>query len=160
MSKAKIYVITGAPNSGQVEYGKDLALRELPSANCILTDKNYELDSALLKKEFVPLNIATKVEGNKAVLIISITSWLANVYKENNQDYSKTLNFCKSEWTKIQGMKVKIFVTTNELSSWTPTMKEEERRFTELHGALNKYIGEKADRVTVLISGKAMAVMN
>ncbi|MCH2233605.1 MAG: bifunctional adenosylcobinamide kinase/adenosylcobinamide-phosphate guanylyltransferase [Crocinitomicaceae bacterium] len=106
------------------------------------------------------MNISSNLAGNKVVLILSLTNWIENVFLEKNKDYGQALAFCKEQCSIILETKAKVIITSAELSYWGPSMKEEDKRFIELHGAVNKFFGEKADRVTVLISGKAMAVMN
>ena len=160
-----IHFITGGQRSGKSTYAlnKALLLSRNPVylATAKVWDEEFEKRIDRHKQERgeqwtnieEQLYVSNCDVNGRVVLLDCITLWLTNIYFLNNQDVDKSLDWAKSEWNKLVEKDVTLLVVTNEIGMSPIPDNALTRRFVDLQGWMNQYIAQKANQVTLMVSG-------
>jgi len=162
---SKIHFITGGQRSGKSTYAlnKALLLSDNPVylATAKVWDEEFEKRIDRHKQERgdqwtnieEQLYISNCQVDGRVVLLDCITLWLTNIYFLNNQDVDKSLDWAKKEWDKFIEKDATFLVVTNEIGLSPIPDNALTRRFVDLQGWMNQYIAQKANQVTLMVSG-------
>lgn len=107
-----------------------------------------------------PLNVArvlNNIEKNANVLIDCITLLMNNYFKENYNEkkiQSKFIEIIKS----IRNNNLHAVIVTNEIGSGIVPSDKNTRRFRDIQGKINQYLGKEADEVYLLTCGISLKI--
>ena len=73
-------------------------------------------------------------------------------------DVDKSLEEIKEEFDRFTRQEATFIFVTNEIGMGGIAVDPVQRRFTDLQGWVNQYIGRAADEVVLMVSGIAMRV--
>ncbi len=160
-----IHLITGGQRSGKSEYAEKLIASKTAEPVYLATSRvwdnwhkkrieahkrrrgkawtSIEEDKFLSKHDF----------SGKTVLLDCITLWLNNFFFDNGENDAQTLNQAKKELDCLFAQNCDWIIVTNELGLGGHPENATAMRFADIHGSINQYIAQKANRVTLVISG-------
>ncbi len=160
-----IHLITGGQKSGKSEYAESLILQLSKNPIYLATSRiwddkhrekirihqqrrgdqwtNIEEEKQISKHDF----------KNRYVLLDCITLWLTNFFFDNGNNDNLTLEQCKAELNQLFSQQCNLIIVTNELGMGGYPANEVSARFNDLQGKINQYIAQKADKVTLVVSG-------
>lgn len=168
---AFIHFITGGQRSGKSGYAQKLALEIAQNPVYLATAQIWDEDfrervarhQADRGEEWTNLEIqeeiaAAQVEG-RVVVLDCITLWLNNLFfKNQNATVDEVLQIAKTEIDKLAEKEATFFIISNEIGMGGHAENALARRFADLQGWMNQYIAQKADKVTLMVSGIAVSV--
>ena len=70
----------------------------------------------------------------------------------------KSLQEIKDEFDRFTGQEATFIFVTNEIGMGGVAVDPIQRRFTDLQGWVNQYIGARADEVVLMVSGIAVRI--
>ncbi len=73
--------------------------------------------------------------------------------EDNGENDKLTLQQCKTELNKLFAQNCNLIIVTNELGMGGYPANEMAARFNDLQGAINQYIAQRVDKVTLVVSG-------
>ena len=94
----------------------------------------------------------------RVVVIDCVTLWSTNFFFDNDSDVDKSLEEIKEEFDRFTRQEATFIFVTNEIGMGGIAVDPVQRRFTDLQGWVNQYIGRAADEVVLMVSGIAMRV--
>ena len=157
----KIILITGGQRSGKSTKAEELALQM--SANPVYLATAHIWDDEFRERvrkhqerrgpEWT--NIEEEIYLSKhnltgrVVVIDCVTLWLTNWLQASDNP----LEQAKAEFDKFTTPDAIFIFVTNEIGSGGTSTNALQRRFTDLQGWMNQYIGQKADEVILMVSG-------
>ncbi|MFA8436639.1 MAG: bifunctional adenosylcobinamide kinase/adenosylcobinamide-phosphate guanylyltransferase [Marinifilaceae bacterium] len=163
-----IYLITGGQRSGKSQYAEKLALELSETPVYLATSRVWDEG----QKERIELHkkrrgaqwesieeekhVGQHDFSGKVVLLDCITLWLTNYFFDNEQDVQKSLEEAKTEITALLNQDCTLIMVTNELGLGGHPNSEMAMKFNDLQGWMNQFLAEKADRVTMIVSGLPM----
>lgn len=160
-----IYLITGGQRSGKSSYAQEFALSLTDSPVYVATarvlDEDFEQRVERHKQDrderWSTMEVEKKLsnldlEGEVAV-IDCITLWLTNFFMDTDQDLDRSLKLAKKELEKLLRQDAMFILITNEIGMGTHAPTESGRKFTDLQGWMNQHVAQKADKVTLMVSG-------
>lgn len=160
-----IYYITGGERSGKSGYAQNLALELSDSPYYIATSRKWDADFdkrverhvndrderwTTIEEEKYLGNLAIK---GKTVVIDCVTLWLTNWYIDTKSNVEESLQKGKEELEKLFQMDANIIIISNEIGMGIHAQTETGRKFTELQGWMNQFIGQKSDVAIFMVSG-------
>ena len=162
----KIHLITGGQRSGKSSYGEKLALSLAPKPVYLATSRVWDEEH----RKRIELHKASRaaqswinIEEEKflsshnlkgqVVLIDCVTLWATNFFYDSDSDVKASLEQLKAEFDKLTQQEAHFIFVTNEIGMGEMSMNAIQRRFADLQGWLNQYIAQKADEVTLMVSG-------
>ncbi len=160
-----IHLITGGQKSGKSEYAESLILslsdNPVYLATSRIWDENHRqriiAHQQRRDEQWTNIeeekHIASHDFTNRFVLLDCITLWLTNFFYDNGENDKLTLQQCKTELDKLFTQNCNLIIVTNELGMGGYPANEMAARFNDLQGAINQYIAQKADKVTLVVSG-------
>lgn len=167
-----IHLITGGQRSGKSEYAEKLILSKTSQPVYLATSRVWDdnhrkrIEAHKLRRGNHWLNIEEEkyisnhnMKG-KVVLLDCITLWLNNFFFDNENDDEKTIREAKEELDKILTQDCDWIIVTNELGLGGHPGNEMALRFNDIQGYINQYIAQRADIVTMVISGIPMEIKN
>ena len=167
-----IHLITGGQRSGKSEYAEKLILNQTDQPVYMATsrvwDENHRkrIEAHKARRGNQWLNIEEEkflskhdVSG-KVVLLDCITLWLNNFFFDNGEDDDKTIEQAKEELDKIFAQNCDWIIVSNELGLGGHPGNKMALRFNDIQGYINQYIAEKAEIVTMVISGIPLEIKN
>lgn len=162
----KIHLITGGQRSGKSSHAEKLALslaeKPIYLATSRVWDEEHRQRIALHKANRAAqswINIeeekflSTHDVSNQVVLIDCITLWATNFFYDLDSDVSASLEGLKAEFDKLTQQDAHFIFVTNEIGMGEMSINAIQRRFADLQGWLNQYIAQRADEVTLMVSG-------
>ena len=165
-----IHLVTGGQRSGKSEYAEKLVLKRTENPVYLATsriwDENHKkrIDNHKARRgkqwENIEeeLNIGKFNFLNRVVLIDCITLWLNNLFFDYNNDVDIALELAKKEIDLLYKQNSEFIMVTNEIGLGGHPSNELAMKFTDLQGYVNQYIAQKAETVTMLISGIPLKV--
>ncbi|WP_372751061.1 bifunctional adenosylcobinamide kinase/adenosylcobinamide-phosphate guanylyltransferase [Labilibaculum sp.] len=167
-----IHLITGGQRSGKSLFAEEQALSQsdhpLYLATSRIWDENHRERIEIHKKRRG--NQWTTIEeekylsqhdfSGKLVLLDCITLWLNNLFFDNGEDDKKSMFEASQELEKLFSQECDWIIVTNELGLGGHPENKMAMRFNDLQGSINQYIANKADRVTLIISGIPLDIKN
>lgn len=160
-----MYYITGGERSGKSSYAQNLALSLSKNPTYIATsriwDKDHKkrIDNHINDRDEQWLNIEEEkwlskvVEPNKVYVIDCVTLWLTNFYVDSKNNIQEVLPIAKTEIDKLSKIDATFIIISNEIGMGLHAQTEVGRKFTELQGWVNQYLGKKTDRAIFMVSG-------
>ncbi len=160
-----IHLITGGQRSGKSSYAQKLALSLTDSPIYIATarvlDEDFEQRVERHKQDrderWTTLEVDKELSNldleGKVAVIDCITLWLTNFFMDTGQDVDRSLEPAKQELEKLFQQDATVIVITNEIGMGTHAQTESGRKFTDLQGWMNQHIAQKANEVTLMVSG-------
>lgn len=172
MMKRKIILVTGGQRSGKSRYAQELALRltENPvylatsrvwddefreRVRCHQQDRGSQWTNLEEEKWISKCDVRGRV-----VVIDCVTLWSTNFFFDNDSDVNKSLQEIKSEFDHFVDQEATFIFVTNEIGMGGIAVDPVQRRFTDLQGWVNQYIGSQANEVVLMVSGIALSVKN
>jgi len=167
---SEITLITGGQRSGKSAYAQNLALKKSTKPIYLATSRIWDKEH----QKRIQRHIAdrddrwTNIEeekhvskhdfSNKVVLMDCVTLWLTNFFYDNESDIDLSLREAKAEFDLLIKQNAHYIVVTNEIGLGGMPENEVQRKFTDLQGWMNQYIANKANKVTLMVSGIPMRV--
>ncbi|MDN3548206.1 bifunctional adenosylcobinamide kinase/adenosylcobinamide-phosphate guanylyltransferase [Mucilaginibacter aquaedulcis] len=160
-----IIYISGGVRSGKSRYAQDMALKLSSAPVYIATakiwDEDFEKRVDRHKNERgeqwttyeTYQNLHRLPIQNQTVVIDCITLWLTNIFMDDEQDITKTLQVFKSEIDHLATLDGTFIVVSNELGMGLHAETALGRKFTDLQGMANQYVASKADEAIFMVSG-------
>jgi adenosylcobinamide kinase/adenosylcobinamide-phosphate guanylyltransferase len=93
-----------------------------------------------------------RVEG-RVVLVDCCTLWLTNFFSE-----ATPLSQIEAEFDRLTAQDATFIFVTNEIGMGGTSANEVQRRFTDMLGAFNQYVANRADEVYLLVSGISIQI--
>ena len=167
-----IHLVTGGQRSGKSKFAENLILSQTEHPVYLATsrvwDENHhsriEAHKQRRGKQWTNIEeekYLSKHDFNgRVVLLDCITLWINNFFFDNEEDDAKSLNQVKEELEKLFAQDCDWIIVTNELGLGGHPGNKMAMRFNDLQGTVNQYIAEKADIVTLVISGIPVEIKN
>ena len=171
MKNATIHFITGGQRSGKSRFAQELALSKSENPIYLATARIWDDDFKERVQRHkndrgdnwitleIPVNISeAEVEG-KVVVIDCITLWLTNLYFDNqNLKIDEILELAKEELSKLFEKNCSLLIISNEIGMGGHAESALARKFADLQGWVNQFIADKADEVTLMVSGLPLTI--
>lgn len=163
---AFVHMITGGERSGKSTYAERLALADNPNPIYLATARVWDDEF----RERVRLHQErrgaewTNIEEEKypskhselsgrTVLLDCVTLWATNFFFDHGGEVEPALSLLKEELDRLLAMPLRLYIVTNEIGLGGVSPDAVQRRFTALQGWFNQYLAERADEVTLMVSG-------
>ncbi|OGU34088.1 MAG: adenosylcobinamide kinase/adenosylcobinamide phosphate guanyltransferase [Ignavibacteria bacterium GWB2_35_6b] len=160
-----IIFITGGERSGKSSYAQKLALQFSDKPIYVATSRIWDDDFKSRVDQHRnerDKNWSTIEEGknigelnieNKTAVIDCVTLWLTNFYTDTNNDVDKSLMLAKEQINKLKTKAGNFIIISNEIGMGVHAATHTARKFVELQGWVNQYIGAAADEAYLMVSG-------
>ncbi len=89
----------------------------------------------------------------RVVVVDCVTLWLTNIFFANDSDVDLSLRVAKREFDAFTQPPATYIFVTNEIGLGGVSENALQRKFTDLQGWMNQYIAQRADEVTLMVSG-------
>lgn len=163
----RIILITGGQRSGKSMHAEQLALqlsdRPVYMATAHIWDDEFRQRVQRHQERRGPEWTNVEEErwlshhdvGGRTVLIDCLTLWATNFFfaAGDEADPAAVLEEMKEEFDRFTAQDATFIFVTNEIGLGGTSANAVQRRFTDLLGWLNQYVAQKADEVTLLVSG-------
>ena len=166
----KCYYITGGARSGKSSHAQKLALSLSNNPIYIATarkwdaefqkridrhqsDRDDRWESIEAEKHLSLLDLS-----NRVAVIDCVTLWLTNFFVDTQYDIEASLKAFKSEIQSLAQQNTTLIIISNEIGMGVHAETEIGRKFTDLQGWANQYLGQLADEVTFMVSGIPMKI--
>lgn len=166
LKMTRILLITGGQRSGKSQYAEQLALSLSPNPIYVATarvfDEEFRQRVALHQARRGPqwTNIEEEKElarhdfSQRVVLIDCLTLWATNFFFDLNESTEQALLALREQLEALFAQKEVTYIfVTNELGLGGVSPNATQRRFTDLQGSLNQIVAQRADEVTLMVSG-------
>lgn len=163
-------MVTGGQRSGKSRYAQELALQLTDTPVYLATSRVWddEFRERVKRHQQDRGPQWTNVEEEKqlsrcdvrgrVVVVDCVTLWSTNFFFDNDSDVNKSVEEIKAEFDRFTGQEATFIFVTNEIGMGGVSVDPLQRRFTDLQGWVNQYVGSRADEVILMISGIAMKV--
>ena len=161
----KIIMVTGGQRSGKSMFAERMAkvLSDHPvyMATAHVEDEEFRERvrihqarrgtewTTIEEERFLSLHM---VEG-RVVLVDCCTLWLTNFFSD-----ASPLTEIEAEFDRLTAQDATFIFVTNEIGLGGTSVNEVQRRFTDMLGAFNQYVADRADEVYLLVSGIPMKI--
>ena len=168
--KRKLILVTGGQRSGKSRYAQELALHLSDNPVYLATSrvwdeeckervKRHQQDRGAQWTNLEEEKFISKCDVRGRVVVIDcVTLWSTNFFFDNDSDVDKSLEEIKEEFDRFTRQEATFIFVTNEIGMGGIAVDPVQRRFTDLQGWVNQYIGRAADEVVLMVSGIAMRV--
>ena len=168
--KRKLILVTGGQRSGKSRYAQELALHLSDNPVYLATSrvwdeefkervKRHQQDRGAQWTNLEDEKFISKCDVRGRVVVIDcVTLWSTNFFFDNDSDVDKSLEEIKEEFDRFTRQEATFIFVTNEIGMGGIAVDPVQRRFTDLQGWVNQYIGRAADEVVLMVSGIAMRV--
>lgn len=166
LKMTRVLLITGGQRSGKSQYAEQLALSLSPNPIYVATarvfDEEFRQRVALHQARRGPqwTNIEEEKElarhnfSQRVVLVDCLTLWATNFFFDLNESTEQTLLALREQLEALFAQEdVTYIFVTNELGLGGVSPNATQRRFTDLQGSLNQIVAQRADEVTLMVSG-------
>lgn len=173
LKMTRVLLITGGQRSGKSQYAEQLALSLAPNPIYVATarvfDEEFRQRVALHQARRGPqwTNIEEEKElarhdfSQRVVLIDCLTLWATNFFFDLNESTEQTLLALREQLEALFAQKEVTYIfVTNELGLGGVSPNATQRRFTDLQGSLNQIVAQRADEVTLMVSGIPVRIKN
>lgn len=167
---ATIHFITGGQRSGKSRHAQEMALALSSNPVYLATsrvwDEGHRERILRHQRDRGPewTNIEEEKELSKhdltgrVVLIDCVTLWLTNFFFDLKSDVDQSLKLAKEEFDRLITQDATLIIVSNEIGLGGHPTNEIQMKFTDLQGWMNQYIAQKAEHVTLMVSGIPMKV--
>lgn len=161
----KCYYITGGARSGKSSYAQKLALSLSDCPVYVATARQWDDDfqkridrhQADRDERWESWEIEKYISQHdftgRVVIIDCVTLWLTNFYVDTQYDIESSLHFFKKEMDQLSEVQATFIVISNEIGMGVHADNEIGRKFTDLQGWANQYMGNIADEAIFMVSG-------
>lgn len=163
--KKKIILVTGGQRSGKSEFSEKLALENSETPVYLATAK--VIDDEFRERVRIhqqrrgsnwstieeEINLSRHDITGKTVLIDCVTMWVTNVFFNNGEDVSASLNILKDEFDRFTSHDAVYIFVSNEIGSGGVSPNAMTRKFTDIQGWFNQHIAACADEVYLTVAG-------
>ncbi len=161
----KCYYITGGARSGKSSYAQKLALSLSDRPIYVATARQWDDDfqkridrhQADRDERWESLEIEKYISQHdftgRVAIIDCVTLWLTNFYVDTQYDIESSLRLFKKEMDQLSNVKATFIVISNEIGMGVHADNEIGRKFTDLQGWANQYMGNIADEAIFMVSG-------
>ena len=168
--KRKLILVTGGQRSGKSRYAQELALHLSDNPVYLATSrvwdeefkervKRHQQDRGAQWTNLEEEKFISKCDVRGRVVVIDcVTLWSTNFFFDNDSDVDRSLEEIKEEFDRFTRQEATFIFVTNEIGMGGIAVDPVQRRFTDLQGWVNQYIGRAADEVVLMVSGIAMRV--
>lgn len=165
MNKKHIVIITGGQRSGKSGFAQKLALSLSSNPVYLATSriwddefrervKRHQADRGPEWTNIEEEKYLSKLDLKEQVVIIDcVTLWCTNFFFDNKANVEKSLSELKKEFDLLTAQEATFIFVTNEIGLGGVSPDPVQRKFTDLQGWFNQYIAQKADQVTLMVSG-------
>jgi len=165
-----IHLITGGERSGKSTFAEAEALRLSPNPVYLATARVWdeEFRQRILRHQERRGPEWTNIEEDltpskhdftgRVVLVDCITLWSTNYFFDLEQDVDRALEALQTEFDHLVSQDATFIFVTNELGMGGTSSSRTQRLFTQLQGWMNQYVGDQADRVTLMVCGQPLTV--
>ncbi|WP_138429330.1 bifunctional adenosylcobinamide kinase/adenosylcobinamide-phosphate guanylyltransferase [Fodinibius saliphilus] len=160
-----IHLITGGQRSGKSSRAQEFALSLTDSPVYVATarvwdedfeqrverhkdDRDERWNTLEVEKALGDIKVERRV-----VVVDCITLWLTNFFMDTDQDVDRSMELAKDELEKLFEKDCTLILVTNEIGMGTHAHTESGRKFADMQGWMNQFIAERADNVTLMVSG-------
>ena len=170
MIQRKIILVTGGQRSGKSRYAQELALKLTETPVYLATSrvwddefrervKRHQQDRGPQWTNLEEEKAISKYDVQGRVVVIDcVTLWSTNFFFDNDSNVDKSLQEIKDEFDRFTGQEATFIFVTNEIGMGGVAVDPIQRRFTDLQGWVNQYIGARADEVVLMVSGIAVRI--
>ncbi len=171
MKNTTIHFITGGQRSGKSRFAQELALSKSENPIYLATARIWDDDFKERVQRHkndrgdnwttleIPVNISEAEVKRKVVVIDCITLWLTNLYFDNqNLKIDEILELAKEELSKLFEKNCSLLIISNEIGMGGHAESALARKFADLQGWVNQFIADKADEVTLMVSGLPLTI--
>ncbi len=171
MKNTTIHFITGGQRSGKSRFAQELALSKSENPIYLATARIWDDDFKERVRRHkndrgdnwttleIPVNISEAEVKRKVVVIDCITLWLTNLYFDNqNFKIDEILELAKEELSKLFEKNCSLLIISNEIGMGGHAESALARKFADLQGWVNQFIADKADEVTLMVSGLPLTI--
>lgn len=161
----KIILVTGGQRSGKSAFAERMAkqLSDSPvyMATAHVEDEEFRervrIHQSRRGPEWTTIeeekNLSRhRVEG-RVVLVDCCTLWLTNFFSD-----ASPLSQIEAEFDRLTAQDATFIFVTNEIGMGGTSANEVQRRFTDMLGAFNQYVANRADEVYLLVSGISIQI--
>ena len=170
MIQRKIILVTGGQRSGKSRYAQEFALKLTETPVYLATSrvwddefrervKRHQQDRGPQWTNLEEEKAISKCDVQGRVVVIDcVTLWSTNFFFDNDSNVDKSLQEIKDEFDRFTGQEATFIFVTNEIGMGGGAVDPIQRRFTDLQGWVNQYIGARADEVVLMVSGIAVRI--
>ena len=161
----KIIMVTGGQRSGKSMFAERMAkvLSDHPvyMATAHVEDEEFRervrIHQARRGAEWTTIEeerfLSRHMVEGRVVLVDCCTLWLTNFFSD-----ASTLTEIEAEFDRLTAQDATFIFVTNEIGMGGTSANEVQRRFTDMLGAFNQYVSNRADEVYLLVSGIPMKI--
>lgn len=170
-SMTRVHLITGGERSGKSTYAERLALEASDHPVYLATARIWDeefrqrVDLHQQRRGACWENIEEEKHpsrhdlSGRTVLLDCVTLWATNFFFDLDALVDDALTALKQEFDALlEQHDLNLIIVTNEIGMGGVSPDATQRRFTSLQGWFNQYIAERADRVTLMVSGIPLQV--
>ena len=160
-----IYYITGGERSGKSKYAQDLALQLSDNPVYLATSRVWDKEFQQRINQHISdrdnrwttieeeKQLSKVIQPKKVYVIDCVTLWLTNFFTDLNNNIDLAYAEVIKEINLLTEIDTTLIIISNEIGMGIHAQNEVSRKFTELQGWVNQYIGSKADKATFMVSG-------
>ena len=161
----KIILVTGGQRSGKSAFAERMAkqLSDSPvyMATAHVEDEEFRERVRIHQSRRGPEWMTIEEEKNlsrhrvegRVVLVDCCTLWLTNFFSD-----ASPLSQIEAEFDRLTAQDATFIFVTNEIGMGGTSANEVQRRFTDMLGAFNQYVANRADEVYLLVSGISIQI--
>ncbi len=167
-----IHLVTGGERSGKSAYAQRLALEQSDAPVYLATARERSDDhhwterlarhqrsrDARWQTIEEPLHLHRAMPEQRVVVIDCVTLWLSNWLTETAYDKGAALTAAQHEFDQLSAIESDLLMVTNEVGMGLHASTAVGRDFVELQGWMNQHIAQRAERVTLMVSGIPLSV--
>jgi adenosylcobinamide kinase/adenosylcobinamide-phosphate guanylyltransferase len=165
-----IWMITGGARSGKSSFAQQKALTFSQNPVYVATAKQWDDDfQERIKRHQADRDERwTNIEeqkyigslsiDNQTVVIDCATLWITNFFIDEKYDIDLCLEKAKIEIDALALKQGNFIFITNELGMGVHAETAMGRKFTDLQGWVNQYLAQKAEKVTLMVSGIPLTI--
>lgn len=162
----RLIMVTGGQRSGKSVFAENMALAMSEHPTYLATAQVF--DEEMQKRVKIhqdrrnshwrnieaPLSIeALKFSKDEVVLVDCLTLWATNWWFKKNENINEALSELKRQIGLLQETGTISIIVTNEIGLGGVNSNSLQRKFADLQGLINQYLGSIADEVYMVISG-------
>lgn len=159
-------MITGGQRSGKSVFAEKMALGMSTHPTYLATAQVFDEEmrnrvrihqnrrSSGWRNLEAPLSIeALNFTPNEVVLVDCLTLWATNWLFDKNENVDEALAALKHQIDMLQKAGTILIIVTNEIGLGGVSSNALQRKFADLQGSINQYVGSIAEDVYLVISG-------
>ena len=167
----RVIMVTGGQRSGKSVFAEGMALEMSSHPTYLATARVYDEEMQNRVRIYqerrkshwrnieAPLSIETVgFSKDEVVLIDCLTLWATNWLFEKNEDITEALSAIKHQIRLLMDKGITMIIVTTEIGLGGVSSNALQRKFTDLQGMVNQYVGLIADEVYMVISGIPMKI--